>query len=655
MITRLWTLLLKELRQHTVVLGVAVLGLPLAWLLFLLGALGAPATVSYMEIHANFLRFALIPFAFAVGNRLVVAELYGRSQRFLEGLPMGRLEPLAVKWVLGAAILLGVASASLVVGLAVASLREPIDAGFATSIASRTIGFTLTLWSFLFMMGQLGKLRVPLYLVLGLVLIILASTTELELMRFGPFALIGQDLSTSREGPPWTELATSLAIGLGSLVVAALLGSVREGGVQEMLSKPMSSRERAMVGIATCTVLIVWTGLSPEAQPAPYQMSGEHVLRARSVPLVIGYGSDAAREDAEALLARLEPSLAALLPAMGWSGLPEARVVFRGSLDGRTFESARLRAGDGALVRANFRATASPDLEGLEAALVRALLDDRTNHRADFEPQAWARAGFPLWWASCGPHRTSASGPPSACRLSPSRRALAQLPLHASPSGGRGVDRPRIAAWSLLTEQEGERVAESLAGSGMVSLARLTNGTGPAAFARALFSSWAPDDSRVVLTTLFSPPSARLASSTGIDEAALHAAWQADLVADRAHPEVASLLGRVSPRPSATLAIVPLQGSLRALAIDVEVPWTHTDGVVVGVLTHQLLPYDTRVDEADLRRDRFVLRDGEHARHLELTGRVSPGDRILVEVEVEDPRSGLGAATRVLSERRVVE
>jgi hypothetical protein len=542
-----------------------------------------------------------------------------------------------------------------VVTLGVASFREPLDLGFVSSLVTRTWGFTLTLWSFLFMMGQLGKLRVPLYLVLGLVLILMASTTELELMRFGPFALIGQDLALSREGPPWRDLAVSLAIGAGTLGVALALNLVREGGVQEVLSKPMSSRERAMVGIATCTVLIVWSGLQPEAQPMPYQMSGEHVIRARSIPLVIGYGSEAGRADAEALLARLEPSLAALAPAMGWSGLPEARVALRGSLDGRTFETARLRAGDGALVRANFRTSATPDLDGLEAALVRALLDDRTNHRADFEPQGWVRAGFPLWWAVCGPHRTPPTSPHAACTLSPERRALAQLALHASPEGGRGVDRARLAAFSRLREEEGDRVAESLAATGMITLARLSSPAAPTQLARALFSTWAPDDSRVVLSTLLSPPSSRLLASTGIDEPTLHREWQADVARDRVSPEVATLLGRVSPRPSATFSIAAREGSLRTLVLDVTVPWARTEGVVVSVLTHTLLPFDTLVDPADLRRDQYVLHADEHSRHLELTGRVSVGDRLLVAVDVEDPESGLGAPTRVLVTRRVVE
>jgi len=649
-IARVWALIRKDLQQHAAVIGLVVLLLPLAWGFFLLAALGAPATVSYAEVHVSFLRVVFVPFAFAVGNRLVVTELYGRTQLFLEALPMGRAEPFVVKWLLGVSLLMGIALASLVCAIAVASFREPIDLGFVSSLLSRTVVFTLTLWAFLYTMGQLGKLRVPLYLVLGLVLVILASTTELELMRFGPFALVGPDLATSRAGVPWTEVLTSLALMLAFVAVGAALAFVREGSIQEVLSKPMSSRERAMVGIATCAVLIVWSGLQPEPQPEPYRMSGDNVLRASSVPLLIGHGTESGRADAEALLARLEPSLVALASAMGWSALPESRVVFRGSLDGRTFETAELRAGDGALVRANFRASATPDLEGLEAALVRALIDDRSNGRARFEPQGWARAGFPLWWARCGPHRTA--GPD--CTLSAERRATAQLALHAAEDGGRGVDPARIAAWDTLREREGERVAESLAGTGMVTLARLGGREAPALLARSLFSTWASDDSRVVLSTILAPPRERVREAARIHDVSFHHQWQDDLVRDRDGPEVRALLGRVSPRPTATLTIVEGAASQRVLAIDVQVPWARTEGVVVSVLTETLPPFDTIVEPWDLRRDQFVLGASEPARHIELTGRISRGDRVLVIVDVEDPRSGLGAPTRLLAERREV-
>lgn len=649
MSSRAAALLVKDLRQHAAVVALATVGLALAWLLFLLATLSAPTTVSYTEVHVTFLRVALVPFALALGNRLVVAELYGRTQRFLEALPMGRLEPFAVKWLLGASILLSVALGSAVASLAVASLREPVDAGLTLSLLSRTVVFCLTIWAFFFTMGQLGKLRIPLYLALGLVAVILAETTELELLRFGPIALVGPDFATSRIGVPWTEVATSLATMGAFLAVGLAMALVREGSVQEALAKPMSSRERAMVGIATCTILTIWAGLAPEPEPEPYRMQGEHVLAGRDVPLRIGYGGPENRAAAEALRARLESSLAALRDAMGWRALPECRVVMRASLDGRTFEAAELRAGDGALVRANFAPDAEPDLEGLEAALVRALFDDRTNRRARFEPQAWVRAGFPLWWAHCRNALTE-----SRCSLSVERRALAQLALDEAPAGPKRVTSSRIAAWDTLREREGERIAESLAATGMMTLARLAGPDAPTRLARALFSRWAPDDSRVVFETLLRPPSWHLRAIAGVEPEAFHRAWDADLAADRARSEIAAWLERVSPRPTARLDVVTAEASQRTLVIDIEVPWRRTEGVVVGVLTKALLPFDTVVEPWELRRDRFVLGPNEHTRRIELAGRVSRGERWLVVVEVEDPREGPGAPVRVLAERREI-
>jgi hypothetical protein len=158
---------------------------------------------------------------------------------------------------------------------------------------------------------------------------------------------------------------------------------------------------------------------------------------------------------------------------------------------------------------------------------------------------------------------------------------------------------------------------------------------------------------------MFSPLPSRLRYATGVELDALHAEWQADLVRDRSAPEVAALLGRVSPRPTATFTIAARQGNLRTLVVDVTVPWARTEGVVITVLTRVLAPFDTIIEAPDLRRDQFVLEPpllhGVPRRVIELVGRVSAGDRILLIVEVEDTLSGLGAPTRLLAERRVVE
>src|SRR3712207_6667273 len=100
------TLLAKELRQHAAALG----GLPappaLAWVV----ALAAPGpeerTVSALEVLARFLGAPLVAAALYLAHRLVVAEHYGRTQRFVEALPVRRWHMGAVKAAFGLAWLL---------------------------------------------------------------------------------------------------------------------------------------------------------------------------------------------------------------------------------------------------------------------------------------------------------------------------------------------------------------------------------------------------------------------------------------------------------------------------------------------------------------------------------------------------------------------
>lgn len=649
MFSRILTLLLKEFRQHAVVLGLVVLCMPAVWLLLILITFSAPATVSYMEVHTTFMRVMVIPFAFALGNRLIVTELYGRTQLFLEALPMHRAEPFLVKWFVGFFLLAGIAMFSLAGTLLVASMREPIDVPFLLSLTSRTLVFSATLWAFLFMMGLLGKMRVPIYVLLAFVLLILTETTELEVSRFGPFALIGSELALSRAGIPWSEVGASLALLLGFIAVSAVLLSISEGSVQEVLSKPMSSRERAMMGISIMFVLTVWAGLQPDPEPLPYVMSGEFVVRSERVPLVIAYGAAPHREAADALRLRLEPSLAALQSGLGLSELPEMRVVLRAGLDGRTFDTPTLRSGDGALVRANFLPEANPDLEGLEAALIGSFLDGQSGGRACFEPQCWVRDGFALWWASCGPHRPNGG---AACEASADRALQALLFTRehdATPNA--------LLHWETSRETRHPRIAESFAFDVMRTLAHAHGAEAPVRLARDRFAHLAPADSRATWSYLTSPMQASLQEVASTDLPSLLTAWRTDAQRARARSDVQALAGGIWPIPTIThVAFEPEGESQRNIVIDLalESPWRDAEGVTVTVLTRVLGPFDELVRPWEMRRDVTVLTRGEGTRQLVIRGQAARGNRLLIQVDIENPSAGLSAPIRLFSERRLV-
>lgn len=649
MFTRILTLLLKEVRQHAVVLGLVVLCMPVLWLFLLLAALSAAQTVSYMDVHTQFLRLMVIPFGFALGNRLIVTELYGRTQLFLEALPMHRAEPFVVKWVMGFGVLSGIAMCSLVATMLVASMREPMDLLFVLSLTSRTLVFSAGLWAFLFMMGLLGKMRIPIYVLLILVLLILAETTELEVMRFGPFALIGSELALSRTGIPWSDVGVTLALTLGFMLVSGVLLSISEGSVQEVLSKPMSSRERAMMGISIVFLMTVWGGLQPTPQPLPYEMTGEFVVRSERVPLIIAYGAAPYREAADALRARLEPSLEALQSGFALSELPEMRVVLRAGLDGRTFDTPTLRDGDGALVRANFLPEADPDLEGLEAALIGSFLDGHSGGRACFEPQCWVRDGFALWWATCGPHRPQGG---VACEASADRALQALLFARE-----HDVTVNTLLHWETSRETRHPRIAESFAFDLMRTLARQHGAEAPLQLARSRFGQLAPTDSRTTLSYLVHPVQASVQEVAGADLQALVDAWRVDAQATRARADVQALAGALWPVPAVTQLSFQSEGdSQRNIAIDlaVDAPWRDAEGVTVTVHTRLLGPLDELVRPWETRRDVTVLTRGEATRHIVIRGQAARGNRVLVMVDIENPEGGLTAPIRIFSERRLV-
>lgn len=631
MTRRLAALALKEVSEHALVLLLVLFGLAGGWTVFLLAAIGGPTTLTYLEAHATFVRFALPTLGLALGNRLVVAELSGRTQRFLEALPMRPYEPLLVKWLLGLALLLGVAFASLAAAALVASAREPIDAPFLALLGLRTSVVVLWGWSFFFSMGLFGKLRVPLYLGLLLALAIVGGSTSLEISRFGPFALAGPDMALERREVPWAAVGECLALTAFFLAAGAGVTSLREGSVEERLQKPMSQRDLAMAGIAFFSILIVWGELSPTPEPAPYALPPDHVLHATALPIAVSYLDDDAEDDARVLLARLEASVGSLAEAAGYARLPQLRVVLRRSLDAATFEPVTLAESDGVLMRANFLRESDPDLDGLTAEVIAALCDARTGGRARLEPRRWAREGVALEWAST--HR----GPEAvAAGLSAARIAQALLATRA-----RGPDPARMARFELLREEVGARAAAALSATGIAAIRAERGDAAVSALVREAFPAGSTDDFRVVLRDWLRPPPE---AGAGISTEALGAAWSAELARLRMRPDAAEIVAALRDA-RASLTVERDVAGLPALVVRAE---TGAPGRVLTVRHVVLGPFDRVVEDVTTETESVVADALGHA-EVRLEGRYATGDRVLVRVDLEG--TPLGAPHRLLSRR----
>src|SRR6185436_12712021 len=183
------TLFAKELRQH----GAALAGISaLLALAFSLGRslMAREARVlSELEVVSSFALGPLVAAALYLGHRLVVAEHYGRTQRFVEALPVRRGHLALVKAVFGLVWIELWAAFALLLGVAGAT-TEPIGSRFLGILAARLGLYAFALWGVVFLLGFFGRLRLPLGGALVALALVLDRSTAWRLEAFGPLALI---------------------------------------------------------------------------------------------------------------------------------------------------------------------------------------------------------------------------------------------------------------------------------------------------------------------------------------------------------------------------------------------------------------------------------------------------------------------------------
>lgn len=281
---RLRALVGKEVRQHAMV-GMAI-GFCLAALYALLLAVSwlAPETVSMMQVHAGFLTWILVA-GMVLGNRLVVAEYYGRSQLFVEALPLARWEMLVVKYLLGLALLLLATALSLLITAIVSATREAIDWRFLAIVTSRSVAVVFCFWSFFFAMGLVGRFRIAVYIAILLGLMFLEGFTAFETIRFGPIATLDNStLPFEREVMPTRAILHTLALGAAWTAIGFGLALINEGSVAEALAKRMSLREKAIIAILFIALGLAYAILEERRDKPPYSFPRRKSWRASRCP-----------------------------------------------------------------------------------------------------------------------------------------------------------------------------------------------------------------------------------------------------------------------------------------------------------------------------------------------------------------------------------
>jgi hypothetical protein len=627
-IRRFFALAAKELRQHAVAAALLVLLLMGGYGLTLLTWAANKRSTTVFNYQWFFL-ITFVPVAAAVlGNRLIVSEWNARTQLFVEALPLRREEMALVKLGVGLGVLYGVTLGTLGVSTGIARMTEPVDARFFGILSGRALGFATWLWSVAFTMGFLGRLRIPIYLCAILAVAGIASMTEVELKRFGPFALVDVDTFPSeRLAMPWDSLLETALVSAGTLVLGFALVLLNEGSLAESLSRRMSQREKATIAVLFCLALIAMGGLEQKRTKKPYAFKDGAVLRAPEVE--VQYVSDERKEDGAALLTELARTLGELRATLGWDALPPVRVTFRGDLDGRTFERATIERADGVLVRANFARRPGWDSRGLVAYVLRATLSHRTKGRAAFEPKRWLHDGFSRWWAERG--ATGGKAWPRALWATRARRIDAEL----------------IRRWTLYREQAGEVVAEGVAYSGLVVLERLRGEQAVLSLAKAVYGRRPFDDVREVLWERDHPMARVFTDATGMDWQGFLDAWNHALDEGRATEEGKRLLASI-PEARVTLKVEAGAGDVRSVDYAFAFAQPPAAGTLCALVHAPLGPYDFELEPHDLFREEHTATD----RTFKLVGRYGKGARAFLALEVES--EALDASLRLHAERRDV-
>src|SRR5213594_4110831 len=188
-------LVLKELREHGWVVLLLWLGCALGLLVFLKRAErdGSPF-VAFGYLAAVFGPLLSL----AVTNRLVVREYGGRTQLFLETLPVTRACVVATKWMLGAGATLFPIAAALVATAALGSGRVLLSARFMTLLAARSLSFVLWFYALSFVVSLLGRFRFVAWGLLLTGLVALDSLTQLPMERLPPFNLVSSGIAFER-------------------------------------------------------------------------------------------------------------------------------------------------------------------------------------------------------------------------------------------------------------------------------------------------------------------------------------------------------------------------------------------------------------------------------------------------------------------------
>ena len=437
----------KELREHRGVL-IAM------WVLCALGLLALLLASLRQGSPVFAWRMMLVVFgpllSLALANRFVVREYGGRTQFFLETLPMGRAQIITVKWLTSAACLLVPMALCFGLILVVAASKVELTPRFALLLALRGFVFLMFVHALAFFVGLTGRYRYVLWMAMIVLGIIAGTFWQAAPQQWPPLQLVSDAMPFERELAPVRELWITAAITVGLIAATYSLALGFQGSWVAALARRMSRREKIVVTAAFISVVYVII-LVQDRKPKPAFSVQDGMISAIDLPRVmVARAEGLSTEAATALADGFATQLQEVQDYLAIEKLPVVAVLPDASIDPELFLLADLPDSDGVVVR-GAAGSGRFDEAGFRAFTLRQVLDWHSRGRASREPRRWLLEGFSRWHIA----RNDA-----AQRELLSLRSVAALQMLES---GRIALAPALRRWLTTREHLGDCLGDALA------------------------------------------------------------------------------------------------------------------------------------------------------------------------------------------------
>ncbi len=465
----------KELREHALIMLAALT-------LSVIALLGYSAMSD--EQGGRFVAF--VRFSAAAGvmnaviaaNRLFVREYAGRTQLFLEVLPIGRTRVFATKWLLGA-LWTGLLTAGAWAYTLVQQRKvEVIALPDALHVLHATATFVLTVWSFAAMAGMLGRHRYTAWIAAIVLLAVAVDSGGLATDEIPVARLLGEPVRMARAAVPWSALLEAWAIAALCTAAAAALALVGSGAMASVLAKRMTVRERVFMLAAGITAIFLYQTLRDEREKPPFALAAAEYAPSKHAHVGVMPTQDFDVQSAAELAGLIGADVDSLIEALELDVRPTIFVLPQQGLDRWVIERAALSGNSGIVLRV------APNVprDTLRAEVLHSVLVDFTLRRALKEDRHVLLDGFVAWWA---------------LRDDPVARERWWLRAAAAPLPVTG---DRLTRWLETSEQLGECLALSYA---FASVDTLAQRIGPAKLLELMRALWREprDDVRVLFET----------------------------------------------------------------------------------------------------------------------------------------------------------